>query len=340
MMRLFAGLAFLFISSAASSFAQENTAPVEVPALPEGDTGIASQYANDVDIGKDPKVVFTDDYESGKTNFDNNWGGVTFTQDAENVHSAKRAMELKLVRPSEKKEAGLGVNHHFKDGYDTLFMRYYAKFSKDTELFHGGTHAGGSIMARGPGVPDAKPGIPADGKNEYTVLLDTWRPDDKVASPGNLVCYVYHPEQRHQWGEQFFPTGHLLPYTEKKPDAFFGKEFKARPDIVPPRDKWVCYELMVKANTPGKRDGRIAFWVDGKLAADFPNLRLRDIDSLKANRLGLGLYTQNDDVKKTCVMWFDDVVVATSYIGPQVKEKKPLPAQTPNAAPGGTAPKK
>src|SRR6185295_11651839 len=99
-------------------------------------------------------------------------------------------------------------------------------------------------------------------------------------------------------------------------------------EIIPDRDKWICYELMVKANTPGKRDGRIAFWVDGKLAADFPNLRLRDVDALKSNRVSLGLYTQNDMIRGPIVMWYDDVVVATSYIGPVATRKKSGPAKS------------
>ena len=295
--------------------------PVLAP-LPEGASGLASKYPGDVGIEKDPKVVFTDTFENGKTNGDNSWGDIVYTDQPENVHGGKRAMELKIVRPSDKKSTGLGIHKHFKNGFDVLYLRYYAKFGKDTELFHGGTHNGGMINARAPGVPDAKPGIPADGKNEFSVCLDTWRPDEKVASPGNLAVYVYHPEQRHQWGEHFFPSGHLLPYTDKPASAFFGKEFKPRPDLIPERDKWICYELMVKANTPGQRDGRIAFWVDGRLSADFPNLRLRDVETLKANVIGLGLYTQSDKITKTCFMWYDDVVAATSYIGPMPKAKR------------------
>jgi hypothetical protein len=76
---------------------------------------------------------------------------------------------------------------------------------------------------------------------------------------------------------------------------------------------------MVKANTPGKRDGRIAFWIDGALAGDFTNLRLRDVDTLKANQVSLGLYTKNGAIKSPCTMWYDDVVVATSYIGPMAR---------------------
>ena len=47
---------------------------------------------------------------------------------------------------------------------------------------------------------------------------------------------------------------------------------------------------MVKANTVGKRDGRIACWLDGELVADFPNLRLRDVDTLKIDRFAISLH--------------------------------------------------
>ena len=73
---------------------------------------------------------------------------------------------------------------------------------------------------------------------------------------------------------------------------------------------------MLKANTPGERDGRVACWLDGKLVADFPNLRLRDVDTLKIDRCGLGLYIAKN-VARANTKWYDDVVVATSYIGPQ-----------------------
>lgn len=288
--------------------------------LPEGVTGLASRYPGDFGLDRDPAVIFSDDFEGSATRFDNTWGGTVLTRAPENVHSGKKALECTIPYPRTSKETGLGVSHHFKDGFDTLHLRYYAKFGRNTELYHGGTHDGGAILARAPGVPDAKPGIPADGRNDYTVLLDTWRPDDKVASPGTVAIYCYHPEQRHAYGEHFFPSGKMLPFGGSP--SFFGPGFVPKPDVIPERDRWICFEVMVKANTPGKRDGRIAFWLDGRLSADFTNLRLRDVDTLKANRVSLGLYTMNDAIKGPCTMWFDDVVVATSYVGPMAKRKR------------------
>ena len=72
---------------------------------------------------------------------------------------------------------------------------------------------------------------------------------------------------------------------------------------------------MVRANTPGKRDGRVAAWVNGELAMDFPNLRLRDVDSLKIDLVMIGLFVQEGSHPETR-KWYDNLVVATSYIGP------------------------
>lgn len=77
---------------------------------------------------------------------------------------------------------------------------------------------------------------------------------------------------------------------------------------------------MVKANTPGERDGRVALWVDGALIADFPNLGLRDIEDLEIDRFGLSLYIAANG-ERANRKWHDDVVAATTYIGPMARAK-------------------
>jgi len=85
---------------------------------------------------------------------------------------------------------------------------------------------------------------------------------------------------------------------------------------------------MVKANTPGQRDGRIAFWVDGVLAADFPNMRLRDTTDLKIDRVDISLHG-NGGILATSKKWYDNVVVAKSYIGPMSSSGAPAPLPAP-----------
>jgi hypothetical protein len=172
------------------------------------------------------------------------------------------------------------------------------------------------------------PGIKADGYNKFMVAFEAYRDGASInETPGRLEVYVYHPEQRDIWGDLFFPTGRVLPFDSTPGN--FGPSFVARPDVVPQLGRWYSYEVMVKANTPGLRDGRIAFWVDGVLSADFPNLRLRDTADLKIDRVDISLHG-NGGILATTKKWYDNLVVAKSYIGPMTSGTAPpsLPAPT------------
>jgi len=143
--------------------------------------------------------------------------------------------------------------------------------------------------------------------------MENDRSDPARPSPGFLNVYLYHPEQRSEYGDHFYLNGDVSPNTSLKFN--YGPGFVSRPNLVVKLDRWYCYEFMVQANTPGRRDGRIAIWLDGALVGDFPGLRLRDVPALKIDRFGLALYlgtNPNGPVHK----WYDNVVAAKSYIGP------------------------
>ncbi len=78
-------------------------------------------------------------------------------------------------------------------------------------------------------------------------------------------------------------------------------------------------------STRRERDGRIAIWLHGKLVADFTNLRLRDVDTLKVDRAAVWLHIKDNSIHEN-TKWYDDVVIARSYIGPMAVE-------TPDSAP-------
>jgi len=84
---------------------------------------------------------------------------------------------------------------------------------------------------------------------------------------------------------------------------------------------------VVQANTPGQRDGRIAFWLDGQLIAAFPNLRLRETTALKIDRFTIDLHVFNNNLAMAR-KWYDNVVAATSYIGPMVSNTQAPRAPT------------
>jgi hypothetical protein len=161
----------------------------------------------------------------------------------------------------------------------------------------------------------ATPGIPADGTNKFLVEFEHWRGEAATPSPGQLNAYVYHPLQRDAYGDHFFPSGLVMPNTSLPFD--FGADFQARPEVIPELDRWYCYELMVRANTPGELDGRITLWLDGAVLADFGNLRLRDVATLKLDRFNLSFHAGSNPSGATR-KYYDNVVAATSFIGPMV----------------------
>lgn len=310
MWRAFTGCLFAAWSSATAMAADP---------LPEGDEGIAASYPYDEGIGGDAAVVFVDDFE-GYADPDELWDTwdnvfqldlLRFAAEPENVWAGEQSIEMSL--PQQDAELGDALTKILAPERDVLFLRYYSKFMAPFDVV-GSSHNGSWISSHYEDENgQATPGIPADGTNKFLVAYENWRGEPRTMSPGQLNVYVYHPEQRDDYGDHFFPTGLVSPNTSLPYD--FGPDFVSRPDVIPELDRWYCYEVMVQANTPGERDGRIAFWIDGELAADFMNLRLRDVDTLTIDRFGVGFHVHSNpsgEQKK----WYDNVVAADAYIGP------------------------
>lgn len=312
----------LMMFAGAVAAAGQTTESTALPRLPEGDAGIAAKYPGDAGIERDPAVLFHDDFEeyAEPADLHKNWHAVSheanmrIAEEPANVHHGKRALEVAM--PLQREGLSIELRRQMKNEQDVVFLRFYAKFEKGYDHPGGSTHNGGVIAAHY--YPDgrATPGIPADGSNKFLVGFETERGDSP--SPGPLNIYVYHPEQGGSFGDHIYPTGKVVPSVIRSPappPISFGPHFVPRPDFIPELDRWYCYEFMVQANTPGQRDGRVALWVDGKLIADFPNFRFRDVASLKIDTFGIGLYLRPNLVRENR-KWFDDVVAATSYIGP------------------------
>jgi hypothetical protein len=283
---------------------------------PEGD-GIATAYPGDVGIGGDPRVVFADDFESyaSAADLDQRWDAVYQAADVRiatesaNVFAGTQSVEF--TAPQQSVELSNTVAKVLSNEVDTLFLRYYSKYEATFDIT-GSSHNGGEISAHYYIDGNATPGIPADGTNKFLISYENWRGETATTSPGDMNVYIYHPAQRDNYGDHFFPNGDVMPNTSIPGD--FGPTFVARPNIIPELDRWYSYEVMLHANTPGVRDGRITCWIDGQIIADFPNLRLRDVPTLTIDHFSLSLhFRDNPGVTRK---WYDNVVAATAYIGP------------------------
>jgi hypothetical protein len=280
--------------------------------------GIAARYPGDVGIEEHPDVILADGFEDYAVPDDlyARWDAVyqvdqiAFATGDDDVFTGTQSLQFTV--PQQESELSNAVDAILAEERDTLYLRYLAKFQPPYDVV-GSSHNGAMISAHYFIDGQATPGVPADGTNKFLVNLEHWRGEVETASPGLLNLYVYHPEQRSQWGDHFFPSGVVLPNSSVPGD--FGPEFVARPEVPGTLGEWTCFEYMVHANTPGQRDGRVTVWVDGALVADFPNLRFRDVESLRLDRFGLSFHIGSNTAGESR-RWYDNVVAATSYIGP------------------------
>ena len=284
-------------------------APAGPPPLPEGNTGIAASFPNDVGIAGDSRVIFADTFESytatsqltSSGNYSNFFQGGNFAIDTAQFFSGTKSLRMRM--PSTGSEVSNALVKVLSPTRDALFMRVYTRFQP--------TYAGVNSAHNGLRVTGnyGGPGIRPNGTDFFLVNVDNSKGSE--AEPGYTHAYVYHPEQDDVFGEHWFSNG-----TTANGSQSFGPFFVSRPNIIPVRGSWICYEMHLQLNTPGLRDGRVAVWQNGVLIADWLNLRFRDVSTLKINEIqlengGQGSSQVNDK-------WYDNLVIATSYIGPVV----------------------
>ena len=262
--------------------------------LPEGGLGIAAKFSGDRGIERAPGVLFAEDFEhcSSVADLSPKWDVLTnqthlSISDA-SANRAGRGKSLLMTMPKQGVPLATGVAKLLSHTQNVLFLRWYQKFDAGWFVPDASVHNGGSIASNYYDNGRATPGVRADGKNKFLVNFEN--ENSTGDAPGLFNVYVYWPEQGSKWGDHFYPSGRVLPQSETRSgEATFGKQFVPRPDFSPQAGRWYCYEYMVQANTPGKHDGRIAMWVDGKLIAEFPNIRFRDVATLEIDRFDLGM---------------------------------------------------
>ncbi len=283
--------------------------------------GLASLYPGDEGIERDPRVLFVDDFETGTVEqIGKRWGSIHL---AENVDLAA---DVHAASPGNR-SIHIAKNGHLfthTKGVDVMYARFYVKFHEKTGYIHHFVHL---VADRTPTPwPKGGAGETPPGDAKFSTGIEPTGRWGKFPPPGVWNFYTYWHEMKTKWGS-----------------VFNGKQ----EPIVPGR--WYCVEVLLKANSdPEKADGVQAFWVDGELYGRFDGFRWRTSDKLNINSFWLLFYNtdqparhQKDPTPESRVMevWFDDVVIATEYIGPVVGrprggKKKAVPSRSALQTPG------
>jgi FG-GAP-like repeat len=290
--------------------------------------GIASRYPNDVGIENDFDVILADGFETytsagellTKWDVAQGWkpGRLRIATEPGNYVGGHQGLEMKL--PISTTEISDAVIKKFSPELTTVYVRTYEKFDLGFDAISG--HNGIRVNGHYPFNPCT--GTPRDGTGWFHFIMQNGKLGRGGENlPGFAHVYSYWPYQRSDCGDHWYSDGYVIPggwgpwvlYPNQYPD------FKAIPNWQPLRGVWYCYEFMVKLNDLGKRNGEVAYWIDGQLKARFTNLFLRSVDSLKINDTGLLLHALHSD--RINKKWYDNVVIARSYIGP-ISPPKPI----------------
>ena len=278
------------------------TAAAAPDALPEGAGGIAVKYPGDSGVEKDKRVLLYENFETAAldknrwTDISNKAGALSFSDDVPAASAGKKSL---LVTATLGANTGGHLFRRFERGVEKMHARWYVKFAPDSDYIHHFVH----IVAELPATrwPTGGAGELPAGDKKFSTGLEPWGRWGKYPAPGAWNFYTYWWKMK-QSGD----------------GKYWGNSFMPEPAVVPERGRWYAMEMMVQANTPGRADGRQAFWVDGKKIGDFGGIEWRASADLKANAFWLMSYVTEHSAKTNKVnrVWFDDVVVATDYIGP------------------------
>lgn len=328
-------LAILTCSAVSAGLPQE-PAPVPMPAPAAAPAavpaGIAARYPLDRGITKDPAVRFASGFEQGLRDWTVRHHGIfTLADDAQFAHAGRACV---LATATRGKDQGGELAFVLPKGEDRLFLRFYCRFAADTCWPHHFV----KLRALAPGFGGDAGKAPAGDQGFWTgiePLRGRWR------------CYTYWHQMRG-WNNPGPVPGRNDDGTETTAENdYYGNSFTPEGQELVPKDRWICVEAMLQANTVGAKDGALAFWIDGTLVGrygpgepvggwvrnvyrtagkdvrdpqPFPGFDFRTTEALQLTEIALLWYVSDEYAAKGTAernrVWFDDVVVATEYIGP------------------------
>ncbi len=287
--------------------------------------GIASKYPGDAGIGKDPKVLFADDFdgwETGTAKFpEATWDSQPDKDPPQRLRAAvegkvtaggrevpgKNVLLLACWKGGAQSASFsklLGNYRSAQDGkgpgHEEVFVRYYVKFDEAyTPVQNHGANLGGRDVTR-PGSwwvgQAATPDVAARG-----YFYSGLQPYDQGPNRLYWGFYSYHMDKRGIYGDNYRP-----------------KEEERTPVEI---GRWICVERHMKLNSvdPLQADGLEELWVDGKPAIRREGLRFRRVPELRISAFNLDVYYHNLPEKYTpqspCKVTFDHLVIATERIG-------------------------
>jgi hypothetical protein len=327
----------IFLSSAMITFdgqaADKSGAATSAPS--SASPGIAAQYLGDIGIERDDRVMLAENFEAGTIgDLSKRWSSVGNPKD--NVLTFHHDTPPGGGQRSLQVTATIGEN---TGGYlyaklnravDKMYARFYVKFSDDPDYIHHFVALGGYHPPTP--WPQGGAGERPRGDDRIYIGIEPHGSYGRVPPPGAWNFYNYWHEMKGS-----------------ADGRFWGNAIGPETPLAVPRGRWQCVEVMAQLNSaPDKSDGELTLWLDGTQAMhigpgtrhapwsgmgfrlpktggeEFAGFRWRNNLDLKLNWFWLMHYVTESAARQNRAetpsrpnrVWFDNIVVATSYIGP------------------------
>jgi hypothetical protein len=283
-------------------------------------SSLSSLYPGDVGIESDPSVLFAEKFDDASLS-------TVFSRWSDVLRGSTMLLTTDVPAGSPSGSRSLDIpwsgggasngGHLFRQlppVDDTLYVRYYIKYPASGEPQHEGVWLGGYNPATT--WPNPQAGVRPGGADRFSAAVET------SGSPLRVDHYNY--------------------WMGMRPDGlgnYWGNTLLNNPGVTVQREQWVCVEHMVKLNNPvSASNGEHAVWINGvkvsHLGQGFPaggwsggnfiqsatgspfeGFRWRSDANLRLNWIWLQNYAPNEPAGFTGHLKFDQLVVATRYIG-------------------------
>lgn len=267
--------------------------------------GLAAEFPADEGIANHPQVIFADNFENGMlgSSWDevrNRSGNVLALVDpaAEAALVGRRSLQ---VAATLGENTGGGLTKWFESS-DSLFIRFYTKFDEKCDYVHHfcTLRANRGLQGRDRWSGFGGAGERPSGESRFSTALEPWGNWGRWGPPGRWNFYSYWHRMKSSCDGKYW-----------------GNSFRPQEQPAIKRGTWICAEMMLKHNSPGQDDGEQAYWIDGELRGHWRGISWRTSPTLWANAFTLESYVTDRWTKNSRnVVYFDNVVIARSYIGP------------------------
>lgn len=267
-------------------------------------SGIAAGYRRDIGIERDPDVLLATGFESPSWRAD--WSYVSDVSRVDRIDRDEAGRFEPLIGYALRVEIAKGDNFGLDMGFDfkaklgyepeEIYFRYYLRFGDDWDpMVDGGKLPGlaGTYGNAGWGGRRADPSAGWSMRGAFNRAPSSANP---LHGRTTIGTYAYHAAMEDNFGDHWYWLNEGRGVLE--------------------RNRWYCLEQYFRVNAIGAKDGVLRAWIDGALAFEKDDVYVRDVPSLKIEKLWMNVYHGGTaTAERNMYLYIDNVVVARKPIG-------------------------